>query len=100
MMQIPERHGYTAAEEQQRLVEFKRGDAVASRVMMGTSGVVIAVCRRKFASRSRIADTWIGQQLIKVHFTKGCTLNEGEWLPSNEFVPLESTDQSKKETPQ
>lgn len=91
-MEIPERHGFTAEEEQQRLVEFKKGDHVAYKVMVNTSGIVIATCRRKFASRSRIDDTWIGQQLIKVHFTSGCTLHEGDWMPANNFRLVESSE--------
>lgn len=93
--QIPERHGYTDEEEQQRLVEFKKGDTVAYRLMANTGGVVVAVCRRKFASKSRIDDTWIGQQLVKVRFTYGCTLHEGDWLPANKFRLVESSEGSK-----
>ena len=93
-MQIPERHGLTPEEQQQRLVEFRIGDIVAYRVMANTSGVVIAVCRRKFASRSRVLDTWIGQQLVKVRITSGCTLHDGDWLPANQFVLIDSATTS------
>lgn len=94
-MPIPERHGLTDEEQRQRLVEFKKGDTVAYRVMVNTGGVVVAVCRRKFASKSRIDDTWIGQQLVKVHFTYGCILHEGDWLPANLFRLVETSEDSK-----
>lgn len=93
-MQIPERHGLTPEEQQQRLVEFSIGDTVKYRIAANTVGVVTAVCRRKFASKSRVWDTWIGQQLVKVRITSGSTLRQGEWLPANMFILIDSATTS------
>ena len=89
----------TAQSEQQRLIEFRVGDRVKYEVMANTFGVVTAICRRKFMTRSalRINDlldrnwNWVGQQLVRVRCVSGFKGIEDHWYESNRFTLV--TDQ-------
>lgn len=83
--------------EQERLVEFKKGDVVEYIVMVDTVCVVTAVCRRKFMTKGALrtneiistgdgADwNWVGQQLVRVRCIKGYKGIEDHWEPANLF---------------
>ena len=87
----------TTTSEQQRLIEFKKGDVVEYRVTVNTVCVVTAVCRRKFMTKGAFrtndimgaddgADwNWVGQQLVRVRCIKGYKGIEDHWEPANLF---------------
>lgn len=83
--------------EQERLVEFKKGDVVEYIVMVNTVCVVTAVCRRKFMTKGAFRTNeiiatgdgaewnWVGQQLVRVRCIKGYKGIEDHWEPANLF---------------